>query len=53
MNLKNFLDETELEEFFRQVFLSKSKVLMLEGIHDDRVFEYEMKIRIDEAFLQE
>lgn len=53
LNLKNFLDETELEEFFCQVFLSKSKVLMLEGIHDDRVFEYEMKMRIDKAFLQE
>ena len=53
LNLKNFLEENELEEFFTQVFLSKSKILLLEGIHDGRIFEYERKMHIDEVFLQE
>lgn len=53
MNLKNFLEENELEEFFAQVFLSKSKVLLLEGIHDGCIFEHKRKMHINEAFLQE
>lgn len=53
LNLKSFLDEMELEEFFSQVFRSDLHVLLLEDAHDDRTFEYERKMLIDEAFLQE
>ncbi|HIW77198.1 MULTISPECIES: type II-A CRISPR-associated protein Csn2 [Gordonibacter] len=52
VNLKQFLEENELQEFYRQAVFSELKVLLLENVPDDTSYEYERKMCIDKDFLQ-
>lgn len=52
VNLKQFLEENELQKFYRQAVFSELKVLLLENVPDDASYEYERKMRIDRDFLQ-
>ncbi len=52
INLKLFLSENELKEFYNQVFFLGLRVLMLESIPDNRVFLRERKRCIDLHFLE-
>lgn len=52
VNLKNFLEPDEVQEFYRQAVFLELNVLLLENVPDDAVFEYERKMCIDKDFLQ-
>ena len=52
VNLKNFLEPDEVQEFYRQAVFLELNVLLLENVPDDAVFEYERKMCIDMDFLQ-
>lgn len=52
LNLKKFLSENEIETLYEQAFLAGVSLLLLEGTRDARVFERELKMRIDRDFLQ-
>ena len=52
LNLKRFLAESELETLYEQAFFAGVPLLLLEGVHDPRLFERESKTRIDRDFLQ-
>lgn len=51
-NLKVFLDEKELARFYERVFFRKNKVVLLETIADDRAFGNEIKLCVDQDFLE-
>lgn len=52
VNLKTFLTEKELIQFYEHVFYTKLRVLMLENKQDIKVYEYEQKRTIDLDFLE-
>ena len=52
VNLKNFLVEKEIQEFYRQAVFFELNVLLLENASDDSAFEYERKMCSDIDFLQ-
>lgn len=52
VNLKNFLEPDEVQEFYRQAVFLELNVLLLENVPDDAVFEYERKMCIDKDSLQ-
>lgn len=52
INLKTFLTEKELLQFYEHVFYTKLCVLMLENKEDTKVYEYEQKRTIDLDFLE-
>lgn len=51
LNLKSFLEESELEEFFDAVFFSNLNILLMESWVDVRNYAHERKIVIDEDLL--
>lgn len=52
VNLKAFLAEKELQEFYDRVFFHGILVLMLESNHDTSSYEHEYKMRVDLQFLE-
>lgn len=52
VNLKNFLETEEVQEFYRQAIFSELNVLLLENVPDGASFEFERKMCIDKDFLQ-
>lgn len=52
VNFKNFLTSDELKRLYEYVFFSNLQVLLLENTHDDRVFEYEHKLCVDQHFIE-
>lgn len=53
VNLKSFLEKSELEEFYREAFLCDLNILLLESIPDPSCYEQERKTVIDLDFLSE
>lgn len=52
INLKSFLQENELELFYKEALFRKNKLLLLESWPDERVFLNERKYVIDQHFLE-
>ena len=52
VNLKSFLTEKEVQEFYQQAIFSELHVLLLENTPDDTNFEHERKMLIDKDLLQ-
>lgn len=52
VNLKPFLTENELEQFYEQAFFSKLRVLLVENACDTLWYERERKYVIDQDFLE-
>lgn len=52
VNLKSFLSQDEVQEFYRQAIFSEINVLLLENAPDDAKYEYERKMSIDKDLLQ-
>lgn len=51
MNLKGFLENGELEEFYREAFFCDLNILLLESAPDGASYEKERKTVIDQDFL--
>lgn len=52
VNLKLFLSENELEQFYEQVFFSNLSVLLIENIPDGACRQSERKYTIDQDFIE-
>ena len=52
VNLKTFLAKNDIERFYKHVFFSGVRVLMLENKTDDHRYEYEQKNVVDQHFLE-
>lgn len=52
VNLKLFLSETELAQFYEQAFFAGLSILMLENVHDETNYCYETKLVVDQDFIE-
>lgn len=52
VNLKTFLDQKSIEDLYERVFVRDLSVVLLEGAHDDFKYEHELKLTIDQDFLE-
>ena len=52
INLKLFLTDTELEEFFERVFRTDLHVLLIENVHDANTWYFEEKTSVDQDLLE-
>ena len=53
VNLKTFLTENEIEKLYEQVFFSGRSVLLLENKYDGCRYGHEVKLVVDQHFLEE
>lgn len=52
VNLKTFLSKNDFGSFLEQVFFQKTKVLLLECVYDENIYEHETKRSVDLHFIE-
>ena len=52
INLKIWLTESQIKEFYRAIVSKKIRVLLIEVVQSEAVYLYEKKLQVDNDFVE-